>query len=334
MGSKHFFSLKSIKPQISSEAGSITQVTSKEVPGFVNISFKNLKLNKRGAVEPIWHPNANKIGYCLQGRVLISLRTPGNLETFTVQKGELFFIPQGYVHHIESIDDGESVISCALDHTTPETMSFSKAVYSISESVFNSTFHTNGNFAEGLKKTKSKDLLHTLPPSNGATGFIPSSYKFNIEASPKPILTKGGYLQVGTKASLPILQGLGILGFGLSPKGVVEPHWHTNAGELVYIVKGKTRITVLAPDGDVESLEVNGGEGAFAPASHFHNIENIGDENVEVIAFFSHADPDYIGIGEVFGSFSNEVLGSTFNVAPSYFESFKKPTGPLVIVPI
>lgn len=82
---------------------------------------------------------------------------------------------------------------------------------------------------------------------------------------------------------MPILEGLGILGFGLNPKGVVEPHWHTNAGELVYIVKGQTRITVLAPDGKVEVMEVNGGQGAFAPASHFHNIENIGKEKVEVI---------------------------------------------------
>ena len=114
-------------------------------------------------------------------------------------------------------------------------------------------------------------------------------------------MTKGGYLQLATKINLPILDGLGILGFGLNPNGVVEPHWHTNAGELVYIVKGTTRITVLAPDGKVDVMEVKGGEGAFAPASYFHNIQNIGKDQVEVVAFFSNADPDYIGIGEVIG---------------------------------
>lgn len=51
-----------------------------------------------------------------------------------------------------------------------------------------------------------------------------------------------------------------------------------------------------------------GGERAFAPASYFHNIQNIGKGDVEVIAFFSHAEPDYVGIGEVIGSYSNEVL--------------------------
>ena len=66
--------------------------------------------------------------------------------------------------------------------------------------------------------------------------FISSRFKFNIAASSKVINDKGGYLQLGTKSNLPVLDGLGILGFGMNPKGSVEPHWHTNAGELVYIV--------------------------------------------------------------------------------------------------
>ncbi len=88
--------------------------------------------------------------------------------------------------------------------------------------------------------------------------------------------------------------------------------------------KGKIRITVLAPDGKINVFEVNRGEGAFALASHFHNIENIGNEDVEVIAFFSNATPDYIGIGEVIGSYTNDELSSIFKVPPTYFNVFKK----------
>lgn len=334
MASKLFFSLKSIKPQKSTQAGSLTCVTSKEAPGFVNISFANLRLGKRGSLEPIWHPNANKIGYCIEGNVLVSLRTPGLVETFTVKQGEIFFIPQGYVHHIENIYEGESVVSFALNHAVPETMHLSKAIYSISDGVFNSTFNTQTGFVEGLKKSKNEELIKGLPPLTKAPKPIGSQYKFDIENSKKAILTKGGYVQLGTKINFPMLQGLGILGFGLNPKGSVEPHWHTNAGELVYIIKGETRITVLSPDGSVDVLEVNEGEGAFAPASHFHNIENVGLEAVEVIAFFSHSDPDYIGIAEVIGSYSNELLASVWNTSPNYWDAFKKTEKPLVIVPV
>lgn len=334
MSSNFFFSLSSIKPQKSTASGSLTWVTSKETPGFVNISFANLRLNKRGSLESMWHPNASKVGYCTEGNILVSIRSPVGNNVFTVKQGEIFFIPQGYVHHIENIGEKECVVSFALNNASPETMYLSKSVYSISDSVFNNTFNTQKGFVDGLKKLKNEDFIKTLPPLTKAPSSTGSPYKFDIEDSKKEILTKGGYVQVGTKNNLPSLQGLGILGFGLNPKGAVEPHWHTNAGELVYIVKGQTIITVLSPDGHVDVLKVNAGEGAFAPASYFHNIENVGQDEVEVIAFFNHENPDYIGIGEVMGSYSNELLTSTFNTPPNYWDAFKKPQTPLVIVPI
>jgi len=334
MNSKYFFDLNAIKPENNNSGGKIIHVTSAEAAGLVNISFSALRLEKLGSLEPIWHPNANKIGYVIQGKGVVAIRNPSTQELFTVKKGDIFFVPQGYVHHIVNNGDEELTIKFALSADRPETMRFSQAIESISDSVFNSTFKTPNGFVDGLKKGKNHGLLKTLSNVKNLPDCMSSRYKFNIGDSAKPILTKGGYLQIGTKINLPALSGLGILGFGLNKKGIVEPHWHTNAGELVYIVKGETKITVLSPDGKVDLLTVKAGQGAFAPASYFHNIENVGSEDVEVIAFFSNADPDYIGIGEVMGSYSNEVLASIFNVDPSYFDGFKKPQGPLVIVPI
>jgi len=334
MTSRHFFSLDALQNQ-KCDGGNITHVTSKEVPGFVNISFAALKLNKQGSQEPIWHPNANKLGYCLQGEALVSLRSPDGANDFMVSAGDMFFIPQGFIHYIANTCSGDTHINFALNATQPETMCLSKAIGSLSNNVFSTTFNTSPDFIQGLKQTKNNELIKTLSsPNVESSNTKTNHFKFNVANSSKPILTKGGYVQLGTKTNLPVLDGLGILRFGLNPKGIVEPHWHTNAGELVYIVKGSTRITVLAPDGTIDKLEVNGGQGAFAPASYFHNIENIGNDDVEVIAFFSHSSPDYIGIGEAIGSYSNEVLGSIFNVAPSYFDKLKKPEAPLVIVPI
>lgn len=332
---KYFFDLKSIKPTKSSSAGSLTYVTEKEMPGLVNMSFEGLTLNSNGFLEPLWHPNANKVGYCTQGKARVTMRTPVNLEKFFVSKGDIFFIPKGYVHHIENIGDGRCVIHFALNSSNPETMRLSKAFTSISENVFNRTFDTPENFISTLKKNNNNDqAIVTLPGDNIIPGNMNSKYKFDIENSEKAVETKGGYVQSGTVKNLPELEGLGILGFGLNVKGCVEPHWHTNAGELIYIIKGKTKITLLSPDGNVEVMEVGEGQGAFAPASYFHNIENIADEETEVIAFFGHQDPDYIGIGEVIGSFTNELLSTIFNTTPEYFDAIHKTEEPLVIVPV
>lgn len=333
MHSKYFFSLEKIKPQNKFTGGSITHVTDDQVPGFENISFCSLKLNPAGSLEPIWHPNAHKIGYCIGGEAMVTMRTPSSVEMFTVQKGDVFFVPKGYIHSIANCGNSEVIIKFASNHDEPEMMCLSQAIYSLSDDVCKATFDTPPEFCAGLKKVKKHELISVCKTLMKPTQPMSNRYKFNIEKSTKTIMTQGGYLQLATKTNLPVLDGLGILGFGLNPKGVVEPHWHTNAGELVYIVKGHTRITILSPDGVVETLDVKGGEGAFAPASYFHNIENIGNEDVEVIAFFSHAEPDYMGIAEVIGTYSNEMLASIFNVSPNYFDALKKTAEPLVIVP-
>jgi len=335
MASKLYFKLSSVAPIHSDASGSMTAVMSRDVPGFVNISFGSLTLQKGAAQEPIWHPNANKIGYCLGGEAHVQMRTPAGVEAFSIKAGDLFFIPQGYAHQVTNSGAAKVDVVYALDNTDPEIMRLSKALHSLSENVFGATFGTKPGFLDGLTKTKAGALIKTLPAGTKQPEAAPSSrYKYTVGSSRKTIETKGGYLQPATKANLPTLNGLGVLRFGLNPKGNVEPHWHTNAGELVYIVKGHTRITVLSPDGKVEVLEVKGGEGAFAPASHFHNIENLGDDEVEVIAFFSHAEPDYIGIAEVMGAYPTDLLASVFNVAPNYFDGVTLEGGPLVIVPV
>lgn len=330
---KLYFSLSALQPQESSTGGNITSVTSNEMGGLVNLSFCVLRLKKYGSLEPTWHPNANKIGYCLQGNATVSIRSPDSVDVFNIEKGDVFFIPQGYIHHIENYGEDDTVVAFALNNITPESLSLSSAINSLSDEVFAATFDSTGKFIDGLKKSSNHDHIKTLISAKNP-GFISSRFKFNIAKSTRAISTKGGYLQLATKTNLPVLDGLGILGFGLNPKGFVEPHWHTNAGELVYVIKGNTKITVLSPNGSVNTLEVKAGEGAFAPASHFHNIENIGKDEVEIVAFFSNAQPDYIGIGEVIGSYSNELLASIFDLPANYFADFKKPTEPLVIVPL
>lgn len=327
------FTLSSLNTISSNSGGTLKHVTLTELSGLKGMAFAHLELKPKGIVKPIWHPNTQKIGYCTQGEVLVSMHAPGEQETYRVKKGEMFYIPQGSVHHIENIFNKNSVIACAFNHESPETISLSGAIHSSSDSSLTSTFACSMDFIKGLKKSKNLDIIATTSQSKPTNEMLANRYKFDIEKSAKAILTKGGYLQVGLKVNLPTLQGLGILGFGLDPKGGIEPHWHPNSDEILYITKGKVRCMLHLPDGSVHSQEVGEGEGIFLPSNSFHNAENIGSSEVEGIAFFNNAEMVYMGIGEALGSFSDEILASCFNVDPNYFKDFNKPGSPLVIVP-
>ena len=116
-------------------------------------------------------------------------------------------------------------------------------------------------------------------------------------------------------------------------KGVVrEPHWHPNAAELDYDIKGRARMIIFSPGGDVDTLEVEPNQIVFIPTAYFHYIENIGDEELRFAVFFSHEKPQDIGISGAFGSYSNEVLGAVFNVNPKIFESLPKYQEDILVV--
>ncbi len=330
MGSKHFFNLGSAKTQKKYPGGSLTHITADEVTSLNKISFALLTLHKGSCHEAIWHPNAHKIGYCQSGSGLVTILSPGSHETFTIGEGDVFFVPEGFIHYIANSGDNETVIAFAYSHQRPDVMTVSRAIQTLPESVFAATFKTAPAFFEGMKKSNKDNFIYNVSIKKPSS-YISSHYKFNIDSSNKVINTKGGYLKASTKPNLPVLQDLGIFTFGLNPKGVVEPHWHTNAGELVYIAKGNARITVLAPDGTLDVAEISAGGGGFAPASHFHSIENIGKEDVLVVAFFSNADPNYIGISEALSVLPRELLAATFNVAPDYFKAFQPSESPIVI---
>jgi oxalate decarboxylase len=327
------FSLNSIESRDSHPWGSIKSVTSDTLPTLDNISFSQLILKKGALLKPIWHPNAHKIGYCTSGTCLVTARGPGKTSEYTVAKGEIFFIPKGFAHQLHNYADAECIVNFALSHHLPDIMTLEGSVDSIPDTVFNATFGTSPGFVASLKNADSaKRIVSQTTGKDIATG-AEETHKFDIEKSEKVVAVQGGYLQLGIKKVFPILEELGILGIGLTPGGIVEPHWHTNAGELIFVVRGKARISVLSPDGVTETFEASEGEGAFAPASYFHHIENIGDGESEIIAFFSSAEPNYIGIGEVMGALTNEGLGAIFNTTPDHFKNLEKPQGPKVIVP-
>ena len=276
------------------------------------LSFFDLTLAKNGFLKPCWHTNAHKVGYCTQGRVLVSLHGSGLHERFEVGKGEIFHLPQGAIHHLENRTDNEAIIKFALNHASPQTMSLPQSLLATPIGAFNSTFRTDDTFLETLKAHSNTQMLGTLKQPSEPCQATVHRCKFDIENSDKAVEATGGYLQVGLKVNLDTLQGLGILGFGLNRGGAVEPHWHPNADELVYITRGRVQAMLCSPTGDFHVQELGEGEGFYAPESWLHSIEQCGNEEVEGIAFFNHPESLYVGLGEATGAFTDNILSSSF----------------------
>jgi oxalate decarboxylase len=123
---------------------------------------------------------------------------------------------------------------------------------------------------------------------------------------------------------MPTLEGLAMYSLLLKPKGAREPHWHPNAAELNFLISGHARITLVSPDGNIDTFDMKAGDLSFMPQGYLHHIENTGSDDARFAIFFNNTAPSDIGFSGCFGAFSNEVLASMFNVPSSYFDNIPK----------
>lgn len=132
----------------------------------------------------------------------------------------------------------------------------------------------------------------------------------------------GGIIAIDAN-DLQIMSRLSIRRLLLVPRGVREPHWHPNANELGYCLRGTHLVTIVG-DNTRNSFAISAGEMYFVPSGALHGIENTGSEEGEVIVAFTHERPEDFGLSGTFGSFTDAVLGNTFGLPASSFVELKR----------
>ena len=120
------------------------------------------------------------------------------------------------------------------------------------------------------------------------------------------------------------MKGLSIRRLQISPRGIREPHWHTNANELGYCLRGEHLVTIAGNHNTRHSFTISQGEMFFVPSGALHYLENIGSQEGEIILGFSHERPEDFGLSGTFGSFTDAVLGNTFGLPASVFANIPR----------
>ena len=288
------------------------------------MALATITLKKGGLREPHWHPNANEMTYCLEGKALITLFSPGNTrDTFTLEAGEVVYIPRGYIHHIENIHAGESRFILGYDHDRPEDLNLSSSVGSMAARTLSATFSSEETLFDKVKKN-AKDVFISKRKGLARMASTPNHNKFNLERINPQIDTKGGSARIANNKSFPAVQHLALFSLRIVKKGVREPHWHPNAIELNYVVKGKARLTIFSPGGERDIFELTVGQGSIIPAGYFHYIENVGPSELHMMVYFNNPAPDDIGLSGALSAYSNEVLASLFKLDAKVFAHLSK----------
>jgi oxalate decarboxylase/phosphoglucose isomerase-like protein (cupin superfamily) len=130
--SPHTFNLDATTPQFSNAAGMQTVANTDNFPilGTWAMAVFLVRLKKGGVLEPHWHPNAAELAYCISGRAEMTIY-PSNVDadsftvnTFTIDPGEIVFVPQGFMHDIENISNEEAKFVIAYNNERPTTIGY------------------------------------------------------------------------------------------------------------------------------------------------------------------------------------------------------------------
>ena len=140
------------------------------------------------------------------------------------------------------------------------------------------------------------------------------SHKFPLGATPPQLVTPLGTKTQATKSNFPILKGLSLYHLVINPGCFREPHWHANADELGYCLRGLARVTIFASGNVHARFTISAGEMYFVPSGSLHAIENLGAETAEFTITFSHESVEDFGLSGFVGCMSPAVMGNTWNL--------------------
>jgi oxalate decarboxylase len=331
----HKFALHTAEADLRNHGGSRASATQSNFPILRGLSVSKLAIEPGCFREPHWHANADELGYCLSGRSLVTIFSSGNMHAcFTVEAGEMYFIPSGSLHAIENLGAEQAQFVITFSHEAVEDFGLSGFVGCMSPAVMGNVWGLPSGmleslYAEGRSVGFGRSAGTPIAPEGA--GF-PHPWKFAIEARSPLVASANGSAIVARRDTWPVLRDQALYSLRLHGVGMREPHWHPQTAELGYVLEGHARMTVQSPDGGFETYELHPGEVYFIPQAYPHHIENLDGTEVRFLIFFDTPDVQDIGLTGAIPAFPDRVIGPTLGLDAATVARIPKLTSDLLLV--
>jgi oxalate decarboxylase len=156
----HKFSVEAMVPPISSAVGTNRPARRQYWPALKDLSMYSLRIREDGMREPHWHPITAEMGYVDKGGARMTVMNPGGeLDTWYLRQGDVYFIPRAYPHHIEVFDAPEMHFCIFFDQPTPGDIGYRASISAYSREVLAATFDTHIDDLPDFPFTKTDPLL-------------------------------------------------------------------------------------------------------------------------------------------------------------------------------
>ncbi|KAG4436225.1 hypothetical protein IFR05_008281 [Cadophora sp. M221] len=277
------------------EGGWTRQTTVRELGSSVELASVNMRLEEGVIRELHWHKEA-EWAYVLDGEVRVTaIDYDGGSFFDDLKKGDLWYFPSGVPHSLQGLgENGTEFLLVFDDGGFSEESTFiltdwlAHTPKSVVAKNFNLAPEVFAHIPEGEKyifQGSTPGSIDDEKPSG--KGVKKSKYNFThrmLDQEPKK--TSGGEVRITDSKNFPISKTIAAAHVTIDPGAIREMHWHPNADEWSFFLKGRARITIFAAEGTARTFDYMPGDVGIVPRNMGHFVENIGDEPIEMLEVF------------------------------------------------
>jgi oxalate decarboxylase len=161
------------------------------------------------------------------------------------------------------------------------------------------------------------DLPAVREAMTGNAQTPPQPFTYSLATSPNLNGTKSGTLQLADSSNFKVSTTIAAVVQTLPPGAMRSMHWHPNADEWQYYIKGKARMGVFNTGPHVLTMDFNPGDIGYVPRNYGHYVQNIGDTDMQFFAVFRTSNFQEISLSDWLKHSPAEMVAEHLNVDPA-----------------
>jgi oxalate decarboxylase len=334
-GGPLFWSSFNIAPRRIQDGGWARQITVSDFAISTEISGVNMRLDAGGIRELHWHQQAEWAivtnGTC---RITV-LDAQGRAYVQDVKEGGLWYFPSGLPHSLQGMGPSGTEFVIVFDnghaseyntllptgwlaHTPPEVLAKNFGVPV--DSFKNIPMAVRWIF----QSTVPGPLAADAAAIKSSVGDPPYPFTFDLSGMTPNKVTAGGQVQIADSSNFKVATTVAAALVTVKPGGLRELHWHPNADEWQYYVKGQGRMTVFDTGPSASTADFHAGDIGYVRKSLGHYVENTGTTDLVFLEIFRADRFEQVSLSDWLAHSPVAMVAATFNLDPAVIAQFPK----------
>src|ERR1700741_3533102 len=329
-----FWSSFNISPKRIQNGGWARELTSQDFAISDEIAGVNMHLAPGGIRELHWHQTA-EWAIMTRGRCRITtIDTQGRPSVDDLEEGDLWYFRAGLPHSLQGLGPDGAEFVLAFDsgkqsesntllvtdwiaHTPPDVLAKN---FGVPKEVFsNIPLHNRWIYQSNIP---APPLPTVETQMAAAAGNPPNPFVFSLGGMAPNREEKSGAVRIADSRNFHVSKTIATAQVTIKPGGMREMHWHPNADEWLYILKGTGRATVFNTGPAAVTTNFHAGDIGYIKKAFGHYLENTSDGDLMYVEVFRADWFEEVSLSDWLAHSPIDMVAETLNLDRSVIAQF------------